>query len=59
MKNMKMKREDIDTLGPGAKGNTNVGEAKSEFTFMWTEAEEWKPTREAHEIAEDANSPSS
>ena len=57
MQNMKMKREDIDTVGPGAEGNPNVGEARSEFTFLWSEAEEWKPAREGHEIAEDANFP--
>jgi hypothetical protein len=52
-KKMKTKSEDQKALAPRAQSNTNVCEVKSEFTFLWTEADEWKPAKEEHEIMED------
>jgi hypothetical protein len=55
MKNMKTKSEDIELSALYAKGNTIAEEVKREITFLWAEADEWKPTREAPEIMEDTN----
>ena len=57
MKNMKTNSEDIKPLAPRAEGSTNVGEVKSEFTFLWTEADEWKPAKEMQEIMEHTERP--
>ena len=54
---MKTKSEDTKALAPRAEGNTNMCEVKSEFTFLWTEADEWKPAKETHEIMEHTKRP--
>jgi hypothetical protein len=43
--------------GSHTEGNTNAGEVKTEFTFLWAEADEWKPAGEAREINEETNVP--
>jgi hypothetical protein len=52
---MKMKAQtwDSGTFAPHAQGHPVTGEVKSEVTFLWPEADEWKPAREAREITED------
>jgi len=53
MKNM----IDNKAVAPDAEGNTDAGGVKREVTFLWAEADEWKPAMEAREIAEEANVP--
>ena len=54
---MKTKIQDSDKLVPDAEGDSMTGQIKTEITFLWAEADEWKPTGEVPEIAENTNLP--
>jgi len=44
---MKTKTEDSERSSPNAEGDAVEAQVKTEFTFLWNEADEWKPAREA------------
>jgi hypothetical protein len=56
---MKTQTQDSETFVPRAQGCTVTGEVKMEITFLWAEADEWKPAGEACEIMEETKYPHS
>jgi hypothetical protein len=49
--------KDSPVLTSHAESNANAGGVKTEFTFLWAEADEWKPAMEGPETMEETNFP--
>jgi len=48
---MATKTEDSERSTPNAEGNADQAQVKTEFTFLWNEADELKPAREGHPLS--------